>query len=156
LESKYSMKKRNLPGRYYKVTGGIYSITCSETDDYYVGKSKNLNQRWCQHRNDFKRGKHNNPLLQSLCDLYGTMSLTMTLIELVEDEGDLETREAFWTKERKANVNVTNTKLSDNSVIELRKDLDSLAKKDIAIKYNISVKYLNEIIRGDRWKQNST
>ena len=147
------MKKKDLPGRYFKITGGIYSITCSETEDVYIGKSKNLNQRWCQHRNDFRKGKHNNPHLQALHDLYGTKSLTMTLVELVEDEGSLETREAFWTKEKEANLNVTNTKLSANSIVELHDDLLTLEKKDVAIKYNISIKYLNEIIRGDKWKQ---
>lgn len=147
------MKKIKLPGPKFKITSGIYLITCLPTKDTYIGKSKNLNQRWCQHRSDLKSNKHNNPHLQALYNTHGPKAFTMELIELVEDKGSLETREAFYINTMSPNLNVVDTKLSKNDADEIKRlvateDLDTLC-----LRFNISLKYLKEILRGDKWKQ---
>ena len=151
---KYVMRKVKLPGPHFKITSGIYLITCSETKDCYVGKSKNLNQRWCQHRHDLKAGTHNNPGLQALYDLYGPKSFTMELLELVEDESTLETREVFWIELKKPSLNVADTRLSESAAEDIKNMIASGASdEEIMSKYNLTRKYLLEIKRGDKWKQ---
>ena len=145
------MRKIKLPGSRFKVTSGIYLITCLPTGDTYVGRSKNLNQRWCQHRSDLRAGTHNNPHIQRLYNEHGSKSFTMALLELVEDKDALETVEVRYIKELAPTLNVTDTKLSKTDVEQLRIDILSLTESEVAIKYNISIKYLKEILRGGKW-----
>lgn len=146
------MKRIKLPGPYYKIRSGIYKIYSLVSQDFYVGKSKNLHQRWCQHTHDLKLGKHPNPTLQSVCNRDGEANLVMELLELVEDIDSLETREVYWTNLLKPNINVVDTKLSKNDVALIR-DLNEkeLPLAEIASRFNISVKYLKEILSGYRW-----
>lgn len=81
------------------------------------------------------------------------MGLTMELLELVEDPLDLETREAYYIGTLSPSLNVTDTKLSRNDVERLRQEVETgTALEDICTKYNITIKYLKEILRGGRWK----
>ena len=146
------MKRKKLPGPYYRVRSGIYKIYSLVSADFYVGKSKNLHQRWCQHSHDLKQSKHPNPALQQVYDKDGDANLVMELLELVEDIDTLETREVYWTDLLKPNLNVVDTKLSKADVEKIR-DLNEqkLPLDEIASKFNISVKYLKEILSGYRW-----
>lgn len=76
---------------------------------------------------------------------------TMELLELVEDKDTLETREAYWISIRKPTLNVTDTKLSKAAADSLKIDSQTLDKQQLCEKYNLSQKYLNEILRGGRW-----
>ena len=146
------MKKIKLPGPHFRITSGIYLITCLATGDTYVGKSKNLNQRWCQHRHDLRLGVHKNPALQALYSQHGQKSFTMALVELVEKIDDLEAREVHYTELLKPTLNVVNTRLSKSGAEDIKKMIqDGHDEAIIAHKYNLSVKYLREIARGDRW-----
>lgn len=146
------MKKIKLPGSRFKVTSGIYLITCLATNDTYVGKSKNLNQRWCQHRKSLKDGCHENPGLQALYTQHGAKNFTMELIELVPDINQLETREVYWTEQKRPTLNVVNTRLSLADVKAIREMVQAnIPEEEIAAKYNLTIKYLKEILRGGRW-----
>jgi len=146
------MKRKGLPGPYFKIRSGIYRITCIPTLDSYVGKSKNLHQRWCQHSFDLKQNRHPNPKLQELYNSHTATDFVMELIELVEDTDTLETREAHWIKTFSPTMNVTDTKLSIADV-NIIKELNEkkLPLEEIASQFNISVKYLKEILSGYRW-----
>lgn len=147
------MKKIRLPGPYFKITSGIYLITCLVTKDTYIGKSKNLNQRWCQHRHDLKEKCHNNPELQRLYDEYGAKNFTMELVELVPDKDELEAREVYWIDIKQPTLNVVNTRLSPSTAMDVKNMIDSGATdEEIMLKYNLTKKYLLEIRRGDKWK----
>jgi hypothetical protein len=76
----------------------------------------------------------------------------MELVELVEDTDTLETREAYWIKTLNPTMNVTDTKLSIADV-NIIKELNEkkLPLEEIAFQFNISVKYLKEILSGYRW-----
>ena len=146
------MKRKKIPGPYYRVRSGIYKIYSLVSEDFYVGKSKNLHQRWCQHAHDLKLGKHPNPELQVVYNRDGDSNLVMELIELVEDINELETREVYWTDLLKPNLNVVDTKLSKNDVEKIRQlNEEKLPLSEIASRFNISVKYLKEILSGYRW-----
>jgi len=146
------MKKKGLPGPKFKITSGIYLITCLPTNDGYVGKSTNLSQRWCQHRSDLKKGTHKNPHLQALYKAHGAANFEMVLLELVEDKNDLESREAYWIGIKQPTLNITDTKLSQNAVNQIKVLVASGVQEDeVANRYKITTKYLREILRGARW-----
>jgi group I intron endonuclease len=147
------MRKRGLPGPRFKVTSGIYLITCIPTGDTYIGKSKNLSQRWCQHRSDLRANTHNNPKLQELYNAHGWKMFEMTLLELIPEKDSLETREAYWIANKNPSLNIVDTKLSRNDVNQINDMISSGSlEEEISQKYNITVKYLKEILRGGRWK----
>jgi len=147
------MKKIKLPGPKFKVTSGIYLITCLVTKDTYIGKSNNLNQRWCQHRHDLREGTHNNPELQRLYNEHGPKNFTMELLELVPNKEDLEAREVYWTDFRKPTLNVVNTRLSPSTAKDVKNMIDSgVSDEEIINKYGLTKKYLSELKRGDKWK----
>jgi len=77
----------------------------------------------------------------------------MELLELVEDPLDLENREAYYIGTLSPSLNVTDTKLSRNDVVKLRTEAETgAALEDLCTKYNLTMKYLKEILRGGRWK----
>ena len=87
-----------------------------------------------------------------LYDTHGANTFTMELVELVDNVTTLETREVYWINLLSPNLNVTNTKLSESDVNDIRKlNEEKLSLSEIALKYNISVKYLLDILRGNRW-----
>jgi hypothetical protein len=91
-------------------------------------------------------------MLQKLFDEHGMANFVMELIELVDDVDTLETREVHWTNELKPTMNVVDTKLSTNDVQEIRKmNEQNIPLSEISSKYNISNKYLLDILRGNRW-----
>jgi hypothetical protein len=91
-------------------------------------------------------------MLQKLFDEHGMANFVMELIELVDDVDTLETREVHWTNELKPTMNVVDTKLSANDVQEIRKmNEENIPLSEISSKYNISNKYLLDILRGNRW-----
>lgn len=146
------MKRKGIPGPYFKRRSGIYKIICIATGDTYVGKSKNLHQRWCQHRHSLNTKTHPNPMLQELYNAHGMSQFIMELVELIDDIDALETREVYWTDQLKPSMNVVDTKLSANDVAEIRKlNEEKIPLSEISSKYNISNKYLLDILRGNRW-----
>lgn len=152
-ESKYIMRKIKIPGPKFKITSGIYLITCLVTKDTYIGKSKNLNQRWCQHRHDLREGCHNNPDLQRLYNEHGSKNFTMELVELVANKDELEAREVYWIEIKQPTLNIVNTRLSPQTALDVKNMIDSGASdEDIISKYNLTPKYLQELKRGDKWK----
>lgn len=147
------MIKKGLPGQKYKNPGGIYMITCTATNDTYIGKTRNLNNRYSQHSYDLRNHRHNNPALQALYDTYGPKCLVMTLVERIPDEEieGIEAREVYWTEFYKPTLNVVHTKLSKQDASYIIENVDVIGKEAICTKYNITNKYLNEILRGDKW-----
>ena len=143
------MRKKGIPGPQYKRRSGIYKISCSSTGDTYIGKSKNLHQRWHHHKHDLKLGDHANPLLQGLYDSCGPDSLLMELVELVDDHELLEAREVYWTKLTEPSINRVNTRLCQKDVEEIKSS--SLSLEELSVRYCTTVKYLREILRGGRW-----
>ena len=76
----------------------------------------------------------------------------MELIELVDDVDTLETREVFWTNELCPPLNVVDTRLSLSDVEKIKAlNEEKLPLEEIASQFNISVKYLKEILSGYRW-----
>ena len=54
-----------------KNKAGVYRITNTENGKRYYGSSKNLRQRWCEHKSDMRLGKHENPGIREDAVTYG-------------------------------------------------------------------------------------
>jgi len=89
---------------------GIYAIEC-EDGRAYVGGSRNIAKRWCDHRYDLRRGTHKNRLLQKAWLTFGETAFQFVVLEVVQN-GDLEAAEqrhmtALNTVERGFNLSPT-------------------------------------------------
>lgn len=75
---------------------GIYEIENINNGMVYVGSSKHIEQRWREHKNRLKSGKHDNIILQSAWNHHGEHAFVFRVIELVENKGALISREQWW------------------------------------------------------------
>jgi len=69
------------------VNTGIYLIRCAGY--VYVGQSYKLTKRKQSHFGELRRGKHGNPIMQRLFDMYGEQSFSFS-VALRCKEGDLD------------------------------------------------------------------
>lgn len=68
---------------------GIYKITNTITDDYYIGSSRNTGRRIYQHRSELTNNKHCNRHLQRAYNKYGSDNFEFTTILLCDIENKL-------------------------------------------------------------------
>lgn len=76
---------------------GIYKITNVITNDIYVGKSLDINNRFKKHISDFKNNKNKNKYIQDDYNKYGLNNFKFEIIELC-NSNELLTKERFWIK----------------------------------------------------------
>lgn len=68
---------------------GIYKIYNVKTNKTYIGKAKNIPDRFKQHIHHLEEKTHHNPALQKEYAKYGITSFLFSIIEVVEDENML-------------------------------------------------------------------
>jgi len=140
-----------------KKYAGIYKITVRAEGavHVYVGKSLDLLQRYHQHQHALRAGRHANYKLQELFNKYGASSMEFQIIEVAQDGesiASLEKREIYWTRALGADLNIMNTRLSVSDVDNIKSSLSrGESVEEVARRFSISIKYLREILRGDRW-----
>jgi len=64
----------------YKNVCGIYKIICNNTK-FYIGSSKNIQQRFRKHRYELRKGIHKNEHLQNAYNKHGEECFYLELIE---------------------------------------------------------------------------
>lgn len=74
-------------------TPGVYKITCTGNGMMYIGATNNMHVRIKQHLYSISKDQH--PMSEDALD-YGVESITVEILEHVEDESTLPEREAFW------------------------------------------------------------
>lgn len=82
-------------------TGCIYKITCTKTNQNYIGRTMNVKERWSSHSELLRKGKHHSHKLQDAFWRYGESCLQYEVIETGIESADLSNREAYWMKEHK-------------------------------------------------------
>lgn len=60
---------------------GVYKITCLSNGRFYIGSSKNLYQRYIEHRSKLRKNKHHNKELQSDYNTYNINNFKFEVIE---------------------------------------------------------------------------
>lgn len=82
---------------------GVYKITCLSNDKIYIGSSKDISNRFRQHKYLLKKYKHDNKFLQNDWNKYGESNFKFEILEECneEDRFNLEQKyfdelEPFW------------------------------------------------------------
>lgn len=91
---------------------GIYCIENIVNNKKYIGLSRNIEQRWNEHRSKLRRGKHINIYLQRAWDNYGEDAFRFYIVENC-DSNILSEREAYYitkyhTLSHESGYNLTN------------------------------------------------
>lgn len=76
---------------------GIYKITCTVTNECYIGQSTSISRRWSNHKRELKQGVHYNKHLQRAYNLYGKENFIYEILELCP-ANKLNEREQFYIK----------------------------------------------------------
>ena len=75
---------------------GVYQITNNITGDFYIGSSKNIKQRWANHKSPSMWKQHPNSKLYKDMASYGKDKF---IFEVIEETTDLKEREQYWIKQ---------------------------------------------------------
>lgn len=86
---------------------GVYKIYCKGNNQFYIGSSKNIEDRWLHHLYDLKSQKHHSIYLQRSFNKYGESSLEFEiLVEMFEyNEELLRMIEYYYIEELKPKFN---------------------------------------------------
>ena len=88
---------------------GIYKITNTVTGDFYIGSSKNVKQRWKEHKCPSKWKRYsNNPLYQDMRK-YGLENFVFEILEVVEPD-ELKEKEQWFIETLKPTYNSNRAK----------------------------------------------
>jgi len=74
---------------------GIYKIVNITNNKFYIGSSKNLKKRWCQHKSDLNRNAHHSLILQRAWSKYGENSFEFNIIEICEESKLFEKEQKY-------------------------------------------------------------
>ena len=100
---------------------GVYAIVNEVNGKLYVGSSKQVHQRWSQHRYALRAGKSSCLYLQRSWTKYGEAAFSFGLLEECPP-GVLEAREQFYVIELMPSLNViTDVKRSQGEEMEKRR-----------------------------------
>jgi group I intron endonuclease len=80
---------------------GVYKITCLENGKIYIGSTVNFDKRRKEHWRLLKGNYHTNKYLQRAWNKYGAKQFKIELIEELNDQELLLSREQYW-------INITN------------------------------------------------
>jgi group I intron endonuclease len=85
---------------------GIYLITNEIGVKKYVGQSRNIFERWKQHKEGLRNNCHHNQYLQNSWNVHGETKFTFDVIEFCAEEL-LDEREQHWIETLKPEYNIT-------------------------------------------------
>lgn len=94
---------------------GIYFITNTETDDIYIGSSKNIKNRFANHKSRLRNNKHQNQHLQCAVNKYGIDNFTFQCVEHHHDISIIEKREKKLIEIFKPRYNIR--KVEENNYV---------------------------------------
>ena len=117
-----------------EIISGIYKIINTITNDFYIGSSKNIKQRWAHHKKPSAWKQHpNNPMYQDMKN-YGTDKFVFEVLEEVEENKLKETEQQF-IKKLKPTYNQMNAKgLNVERYKEYKKEYEKTDKRKKAKK----------------------
>ena len=93
---------------------GVYKITNNITGDFYIGSSKDIKNRWHEHKSPSTHKQHPNVKLYKAMAQYGRDNFT---IEVIEETPAFHNREQYWIDKLKPSYNVRRAKGLDKDSI---------------------------------------
>ena len=76
---------------------GIYKIENLVNGKIYIGQSKQIRQRWTEHKKELRHNRHRNEYLQRAWNKYGEENFKHEVLELCPEE-DLDDMECYYIK----------------------------------------------------------
>jgi len=76
----------------------IYKIVNGTNGKKYIGSTEDKKRRWREHKSNLKDNHHRNRHLQNAWNKYGSEEFEFSVIEEVQDKGDLLSREEFYLR----------------------------------------------------------
>lgn len=74
---------------------GVYKITNDKDGKFYIGSSKDIEQRWYEHKYELKNHKHGNKYLQNAWDKYGEDSFSFEVVEECDQKIQFEREQHY-------------------------------------------------------------
>lgn len=136
----------------YKDICGVYKIVCN--DKFYIGSSKNIQQRFYKHRRELRKDVHKNEHLQNSYNKYGEECFNLEIVELCNineqyfrEQYYIDTLNPVYNKERDVITHIpteeTKIKLSEANK-KYYSDPDNLKKRYKTIyRFNESLKIIS-------------
>ena len=130
------------------MSSGVYRIQNIIEDKNYIGKSRNIEQRWKQHIASLKSNKHINSKLQSAFNKYGLDSFKFTILEETDKIELMDYFESYYTEKYNAiNDGYSIEKLHRSQDIKFVIDnMDRLGSKWIK-----TLEFMNSKINKEVW-----
>ncbi len=91
-----------------KEIAGIYKITCITTSQSYIGYSRNIKNRWYNHKRMLKAGTHYNSKMQYLWDCFGSKSFVFDIVECCQ-LNEMKARENYYVRQQNPSLNIADT-----------------------------------------------
>ena len=101
-----------------KELSGIYCILNTVNNKFYIGSSKNCDDRFSKHLSSLRGNYHANSYLQNSFNKYGEESFKMFVLEQTLD---LKKREQYWIDITNPSYNITREVIRNTPSIESRK-----------------------------------
>lgn len=124
---------------------GIYKIENTNNGKVYIGRSKNIEERWKQHKRMLENGTHHSVKLQRAYNMLKDKSvLQFSVVEEVKDEAMLPAREQYWADYHDAyNNGYGCAENVDNPKYTLKNQKKAKNKRQIEEDYEIFDFYYN-------------
>jgi group I intron endonuclease len=87
---------------------GIYKITCKPTGQIYIGYSRDIKERFKQHKRYLVKNSHYNGKLQYLWRCFGEHEFSFEILELCKFE-NLKNREDYYFNMLNPYINIADT-----------------------------------------------
>lgn len=149
-----------------KIIVGVYKITNTETNEFYIGCSTNIERRWSCHKTRYKEPtnrEYGKPLYVAMRK-YGLDAFKFEVLEEVSDLDELFQRERFYIKSLHAcekGYNLENkgenhgrARLSAADVVDIREryaNLESKRSVYLDYSYKISKTGFHKVWNGYTW-----
>lgn len=82
---------------YDPIVSGVYQVVCTKDNSSYIGQSKDIYQRWKQHKYQLSYNRHSNKGLQLSFNHWGLTNFELRILEVcVPEEKTLLNLEKVW------------------------------------------------------------
>lgn len=98
----------------YAKVPGVYVLTCTATNEKYVGCSGNIHNRLKGHFSLLKHGRHHSPRVQELYDEYGLEGFAWEVLEIIDDKEERFRAERAYIGRGFYSINVVSSPLREN------------------------------------------